>query len=227
MMHVKKTAIALAIVAAVGAFAQEKSKEEELHIHRYAVTETAPWDAFEYMNRLAAKPGEGETAKEFAGRILGNIANVEGRALVKVPPGWERPAYDGFKMFFDTTGGPESANCAACHVPANFSDGQTHRTPGGDAAVTPPLRNLSKAAPYFEDESATTLEDVIRAKIAIAQKAKVAGEQTDPEYQTMNITEDDIEPLVAFLKQLEEVEKDKFREQILNHSILDTAYLWE
>ena len=43
----------------------------------------------------------------------------------------------------------------------------------------------------------------------------------------MNIAEKDIAPLVAFLKQLEEVDKEDFRPMILNHSIFDTTYLWE
>ncbi len=210
------------------ASAQEKKIEEELHIHRYKMQGTAPYDAFVYNNRVPDKPGAEETPQVFAGRILGNIANVEGRILVKVPPGWERPAYDGFKLFMATGAeGGKAGNCVACHVPPTFGDAKDHQTPGGNSVMTPSLRNLSTSAPYFADDSAKSLEDAVRAKMQIATDTKKAGEATDVEYQKINITEEDIANLVAFLKQLDEVEKDQFRPLILDSTILDTAYLWE
>lgn len=214
--------ITICLALSASAFAQDESQEKKLQVHRFAMTETAPWDAFEYLNRLAAKPEEGESAHDFAGRILGNIANVEGRVLVKVPPGWERLAYDGFKMFFNTTGMGTAANCGACHVPAGFEDGLEHAGADGKKVATPTLRNLAKSGPYLADESAKTVEDAVRAHLALKD-----DEDADPEYRAMKFAEKDVAALVAFLKQLNEVPEEEFRPLILNHSILDTTYLWE
>ena len=59
----------------------------------------SPFDAFVYVNRIPMAPESDETQEDLAGRILGRLANQEGRVLVKLP----RDKLN-FKM-----------NCAYCH----------------------------------------------------------------------------------------------------------------
>ena len=58
----------------------------------------SPFDAFVYVNRIPLSPESDETQEDLAGRILGRLANQEGRVLVKLPPGMNRMAFDGFKI---------------------------------------------------------------------------------------------------------------------------------
>ncbi|MFP6582776.1 MAG: cytochrome c peroxidase [Candidatus Hydrogenedentota bacterium] len=77
---------------------------------------------------------------------------------------------------------------------------------------TPGLRNVTKTSPYNHDGSHATLEDVIRHKIKISEMAKAGTlRNPDPAYLTMNLTEADIPNLVAFLKTLDEVPEEDYR----------------
>lgn len=81
------------------------------------------------------------------------------------------------------------------------------------AFKTPGLRNISKTAPYNHNGGAATLEEVIRHKIEISTLAKEGKVRNpDPALLTMNLTEADIPNLVAFLKTLDEVPEDTFRD---------------
>ena len=85
------------------------------------------------------------------------------------------------------------------------------------AFKTPTLRNLTGTDPYFHDGAAATLEDAVRAKIEVAKLAQ-AGKLpwVDPEIQKIQLTEADVAPLVAFLRQLHDVGKAGFREYLIH-----------
>jgi cytochrome c peroxidase len=88
--------------------------------------------------------------------------------------------------------------------------------PGEDtigAFRTPGLRNIELTAPYNHDGKLMTLEDVIRHKIKVSEMAK-AGKLRNPHpaYLTMNITEKDVPTLAAFLRTLNEVPEEEYRD---------------
>ena len=79
-----------------------KSIEQKTGIHRLENERRSPFDAFIYVNRIPDHSEEGEAAAQFAGRILGRLANQEGRVLLKLPDGMNRSAYNGFKTFLSS-----------------------------------------------------------------------------------------------------------------------------
>jgi hypothetical protein len=150
-----KTVLSLAIclcfgtAAVTSGFGQNKPKptsiEEKTKIHRLATTKRAIYDAFAYMNRIPEKAEEDESPEDFAGRILGRLANQEGRILVKLPKGMDRQAYLGYKTFLESEGTAKAGNCIACHAPPDFTDLKEHVSSQSDSKKpTPSLRNLAK-----------------------------------------------------------------------------------
>jgi cytochrome c peroxidase len=90
--------------------------------------------------------------------------------------------------------------------------------PGAAAAFkTPTLRNLAGTDPYMHDGSYATLEDAVRAKRRAAEQAR-AGQLpwADPEIAEIRIDEDDVAALAAFLRQLQDVGKERFREYLIH-----------
>ncbi len=63
---------------------------------------------------------------------------------------------------------------------------------------TPSLRNISLTAPYMHDGSITTLEKVIR----FYNQGGIANETLDPLIKPLNLTDQEIKSLVAFLESL-------------------------
>ncbi len=196
---------------------EKSTPEEELNVHRLQTNKRARFDAFAYVNRIPrAKRGESPT--DYAGRIFGRLANQEGRILLKLPPGMDRNAYDGFKTFLGSEGNAKVANCVSCHAPNKFTDWQSHVVaPGSSAVATPALRNLAQ-------KKGLDLEKVIRQKIAMS-KAKQSGKapEIDDAYARMNITEADIPNLVAFLNSLNDVSDAEFRNLIVNAKVMNTS----
>ena len=84
-------------------------------IHRLKSTFRSPFDAFLYVNRIPTELESNESHEELSGRILGRLANQEGRVLVKLPPKMDRSAYLGFKVASDTWQGKGSGRCFSCH----------------------------------------------------------------------------------------------------------------
>jgi hypothetical protein len=194
-----------------------QSVEETTRIHRLTSTKRAVYDAFTYVNRLPEGPEEWEKPIDVAGRIFGRLANQEGRILIKIPAGMERESYFAFKTFFRYEGETQVGNCAACHTLADFTDGKQHVvTAGGSPVLTPSLRNLG--------QTKVDVRKVIKEKIA-ASRQKRSGEvdEIDDAYAAMNISEEDIPGLVAFLELLNDVPDDDFRNLIRGVRLLDTS----
>jgi cytochrome c peroxidase len=237
------------------------------YVETLKTTDTAPYDAFAYLNRVNAGMAENDTPDEFSFRLFGLLGNQEGRLSVKWPKPYDETAYQGFKTFYRVPGEGETAkigNCVACHHPPHFTDYAFHNTgvaqmeydalhgesafakldpesttlgrpaeddpsvadlgraaQTGDAAdigafKTPPLRNVGKTGPYMHNGVYESLEDVIRQKMRAAELAK-AGElhNADPELLDITISEEDIEQLAAFLRTLNEVPPENYRDIII------------
>ena len=202
-------------------FGQAKPKptsiEETTKIHRLATTNRTVYDAFVYLNRIPEKAEEDESPEDFAGRILGRLANQEGRILIKLPKGMNRQAYLGYKTFLESEGTAKVGNCIACHAPPDFTDLKEHvSSQGGSLQPTPSLRNLTKRK--------VKIRQVIMAKMA-ASETKRAGkaEKIDEAYGKMRLNKGDLHQLMAFLNLLNDVPEKDFRNLILNAKILDTS----
>lgn len=191
--------------------------EEKTRIHRLATTRRSVFDAFSYLNRLPDKAYDEETPDEFAGRIFGRLANQEGRILLKAPSGMNDQAYAGFKTFLGYEGTTRVGNCAACHVLHDFTDGKRHVVrKGGKAVPTPSLRNLGKRG--------IDLQKVLQRKLE-ASRLKTSGEadEISNEYSGIHFSKNDIPKLIAFLKLLNDVSDERFRELVIKATVLDTS----
>lgn len=113
---------ALLAAVALSAPAWGQTTEERLHVHRFGSNYTAPYDAFQYLNRLPDAFAENDTPDTFSGRLFGRLGNQEGRMLVKIVPGYDKDTYEGYKTFSRTTGEKSVGNCIACHRPPEFTD---------------------------------------------------------------------------------------------------------
>jgi len=70
---------------------------------------------------------------------------------------------------------------------------------------TPGLRDLGHAAPYMHHGQQDTLEEVIQHYINFSQMARTGlVRNADPEMSNIHLTEEDVAPLTAFLKSLNE-----------------------
>lgn len=195
---------------------KQASMESETRIHRLATTKRSVFDAFSYLNRLPDKPYEEETSDDFSGRIFSRLANQEGRILLKAPPGMDRLAYEGFKTFLRCDGEGSIGNCAACHTPADFTDGKSHVvSKAGTATPTPSLRNLGRRRIDLRKTLLQKLE-------ASRQKQSGTANSFSNAYSVMKLSERDIPGLVAFLTLLEDVPDDQFRKLILEAEVLNT-----
>ena len=111
------------------------------------------------------------------------------------------------------------ANCSVCHVGPNFTDERFHNTGiawrGGvlsdsgryvvtgreeqlGAFKTPTLREVALTAPYMHDGSLATLEDVIE----FYDRGGNANPYLDPGLRRLNLTDEEKEALLAFLRAL-------------------------
>ena len=180
-------------------------------------TKTSPYDAWAYMNRIQKYVDleNGDDPAAYAGRLFGNLMNQEGRLVVKVPKGYTLEAYNGMKTFYRYAGAERVGNCVMCHHPLLFTDNQLHNS-DGIAVKTPTLRNLAKTDPYMHDGSMETLEEVIRWKMEMAEKARAGDlDETADAYKGIFITEDEIPGLVAFLNTLNDVGPSHYRELVV------------
>lgn len=82
---------------------------------------------------------------------------------------------------------------------------------------TPTLRNLRHTDPYMHNGAYPTLRDAVSEIVRLNGLAR-AGKlrQIDEEYREMNLSQDDVEPLVAFLGVLDDVGRDDFRQYLIH-----------
>jgi len=111
------------------------------------------------------------------------------------------------------------ANCTACHLGPTFTDEQFHNTgvawrdgvfsdsgrytiTGRDedlgAFKTPTLREIARTAPYMHDGSIATLEDVVE----FYDRGGNKNPYLDGDIRTLNLTDQDKNALLSFLKAL-------------------------
>ena len=118
--------------------------------------------------------------------------------------------YRGYTVFLD----PNKGNCAACHKGSNFTDNGFHNIglktadPGRFAFLkvaamkgafkTPTLREIEMTAPYFHDGSASTLREVVD----FYARGGEDRSNVSPDVKKLDLTEQDKEDLVAFLRSL-------------------------
>ena len=108
--------------------------------------------------------------------------------------------------------------CWRCHSGPNFTDEEFHNTgiawnaqppdwgryevTGKDAdrgkVKTPGLRGLARTAPYLHDGSLASLEDVV----AFYNRGGNANPNLDPAVKPLQLSEEDRQDLVAFLRAL-------------------------
>lgn len=121
----------------------------------------------------------------------------------------------GFKLFVD----PQKGNCEVCHSAPNFTDngfhnlglvsfgeetpdlGRYEQKPIGlmkGAFKTPTLRDVELTAPYFHDGSSATLHDVVKYYV----KGGQVTTNLSPNFKPANLTDQEIDALIAFMKAL-------------------------
>ena len=194
-----------------------QSVEKKTKIHRLASTRRSVFDAFAYINRLPEVPYEDESSEDFSGRIFGRLANQEGRILLKSPPGMSNLAYEGFKTFIQYEGNQRVGNCAACHTLPDFTDNRSHSVqPRMMKVPTISLRNMNK--------SSQVLREIINQKIKYAKiKQKGDAPKISDLYSTIRLDQNDVSALVAFIKLLQDVPEQRFRQLILDSEVFDPS----
>lgn len=96
------------------------------YIRTQKTSRTTPYDRFVQANRLSNEPGRGENPKLFAARLLGEVATLEKKRMLKLPSRFGVEALKGLKVFFRTNGAGSTGNCVACHAPPLFTDFSFH-----------------------------------------------------------------------------------------------------
>ena len=91
-----------------------------LRVHRLKSSYRSGFDAFLYVNRIPTELEQGETHAELCDRILGRLANQEGRVLIKLPPLMDGQAYAGFKIALDGRTRTGAGRCFHCHQLPNL-----------------------------------------------------------------------------------------------------------
>lgn len=88
----------------------------------------APYDDFMDRNGLDSAPAENETVKDYAARTLERAIQLDAAGRLQFSGRFDRVAFEGFKLFFTTTGPAKTGNCVTCHIPPHFTDFAFHNT---------------------------------------------------------------------------------------------------
>ena len=120
-------------------------------------------------------------------------------------------------------GEPTQSTSARPHkdYPDRRDLGRFNHAPTEDGAFaafkTPSLRNVSHTDPYLHTGAAASLEEVVHQKLVAGELAR-AGKLThiDEEIAKIQITEDDVARIAAFLRQLDEVGTEQFRYYLIH-----------
>ena len=142
-------------------------------------------------------------------------------------------AYDQKKLSADAQAGLElfqtKAGCMVCHMPPLFTDRSYHNAGIGMSAETPDvgrakptkedsktgqfktptLRDVAKTAPYFHDGSVATLKEAVK----LMASGGIANPNKDPLLMDRQLSDKEIDQLVAFLESLDN--GTKFTEPVL------------
>ncbi|MDP6908583.1 MAG: cytochrome c peroxidase [Flavobacteriales bacterium] len=131
-----------------------------------------------------------------------------------------RQQKDGLLLFFG------KANCDQCHGGPMFSDFGFHalgvadnpsHPDGTDAGKddlyqfrTPTLHNATLTGPYMHNGMFATLRDVVNFKNAgVSENQNVGAGLLDPNFTPLNLTDEEIDDLVAFLRSLTDTDFDQ------------------
>jgi cytochrome c peroxidase len=181
---------------------------------------TSPYDAFMKMNRLPEAFGAGDNGADYWGFLESRLGNQAGRILIKRPAkGFGDEAFRGWVMFSRAYGNANGiGNCAECHRPPDFTDHAKHNIGTAKEPLdTPSLRGLAAKKSFFHDGSAPTLEEAIARHVAaaqVAQQDKRSG--VEVEVGKIALTEKEVGEVAAFLRSLESVSRDRFREYLVD-----------
>ncbi len=124
-----------------------------------------------------------------------------------------KDAIEGYRVF------TEVAQCSLCHAPPFYFDTLFHNVGIGmdrpepdlgrgaitkkpedrGAFKTPGLRSSTKTAPYFHDGSVATLEEAV----ALMVKGGIPNENLAPKLKPRELTKEQFDQLLAFLRALE------------------------
>jgi cytochrome c peroxidase len=96
------------------------------YLRTQKTSRATPYDRFIRANGLSASPDKAETAKDFASRLLNNIASLDKSRTLKLQKDFDALALKGLKVFFSTDGTTSSGNCVTCHTPPLFTDLSFH-----------------------------------------------------------------------------------------------------
>lgn len=197
----------------VAAEQRNLSIEEAMRIHRLDSTYRSVFDAFTYVNRIPEEPFSDESAEDLSARIFSRLANQEGRILLKAPPGMSADAYAGYKIFLRYEGEQQVGNCGACHVPRSFTDQKSHIVVRGEKPKpTPSLRNSKLQE--------SDIRKILAEKIQSATLRKTGqAEGVSKAFQAIELSKSDVESLIKFLRLLQDVPADQFRDLILEAKV--------
>lgn len=181
---------------------------------------TSPYDAFMKMNRFREEFLPGENADDYWGAMQSRLGNQAGRILIKRPSeGFSDDAFRGWLMFIRAYGDATGiGNCTSCHRVSDFTDGKPHNIgTASEPLATPSLRKVHEQKKFLRDGSAATLEEAITVHVKngqIARDDKRAGVEID--VGRIALTADEIREVAAFLRSLKPVDREHFREHLIN-----------
>ena len=181
---------------------------------------TSPYDAFMKMNRLPETFSKDDNGADYWGFLESRLGNQAGRILIKRPAkGFGDDAFRGWLSFIRAYGNATGiGNCAECHRVPDFTDHQKHNIgTAKDPVETPSLRGAAGKKLYFQDGSASTLEEAITRHVAaaqVAQQDKRSG--VEVEVGKIALNEREIREVAAFLRSIQEVPREEFRQYLID-----------
>lgn len=212
VMAINADVLKSAPVPRLGAKAVTKAIPKAVQIHRLESKSRSVFDAFVYVNRIPIQPESDETQDDLAGRILGRLANQEGRVQLKLPPGMNRRTYEGFKIALESGMESHSGRCFTCHgLPALGAEPRDDDD--ADRAADDVAASSSKAA----IAPAPSLRNRSYSRQRVWQLIQ------DETHTGIRVDEDDADLLHAFLQSLVDVPDAKFRELIVKATVFDVS----
>jgi cytochrome c peroxidase len=181
---------------------------------RVLVTGPSPYDFYEPVRRVeerfGTEPEDLEILQEEAPEIYAQY--LDQKKASEAHP-MSESARRGRAIFFG-----QKASCTACHTSANFTDEKYHNLGVGRMAEnpdlgrfevtgeekdkgafkTPTIRNVTLTAPYMHDGSQATLREVVEWY----NKGGHPNPHLSKDIRKLNLTEQEIDDLVAFMEAL-------------------------